>query len=444
MARFEGTFEEFNKHHGPNIRNLVAIMTKSEKNTLGNRCQRCGKTFSSLDAAHKHGMERKNLMRKALEKYSKGDNWHVVDDLDKLFNEIKELHMPIVDVFMFLCKDCHKEYDEFVKQYTFNSKKSPKSSILSSNNTPENPGRYEGVSKPPSRECEIVTNNWEYKMGWTTMQNRKNIEKLISAIDSKFGSDSYPLAVKSWYYHYCMHNNCQFSGIICHKKNSEIRFRICRDSFDIKDNRVRKPNRWFFSEGQERSIDILEENFDLILQCLKHAYDCTSTMGMKSPRNGIELADKKDPCLSLHLSEKQKNLIPKCGDIFTEEKLHKEFAVENTGGIRPSTPNKCIVLITTVPKIPTLEQYSDTVDENHEYLTYTGSGLGDQKITNRNKAILESHNAGRMMLYFIKRQQNHLEYQFRVCYDSHYWDTERNSNGADRKVIRFKLRICDD
>ena len=144
------------------------------------------------------------------------------------------------------------------------------------------------------------------------------------------------------------------------------------------------------------------------------------------------------------MSEEQKNLIPKRGDVFTEDDLYEKFDVQNTGGIRPSTPNKCIVLITTIPKIPTLEQYSDAVDENHEYLTYTGSGLGNQKITNRNKAILESHNAGRMMLYFIKRQQNHLEYQFRVCYESHYSDMERNSNGEDRKVIRFKLRICDD
>ena len=156
------------------------------------------------------------------------------------------------------------------------------------------------------------------------------------------------------------------------------------------------------------------------------------------------MTDKKDSCLPSSLSEKQKNLIPKRGDVFTEENLYEKFAVKNTGGIRPSTPNKCIVLITTIPKIPTLEQYSDTVDENHEYLTYTGSGQGDQKMMRYNQAILESYDAGRMMLYFIKRQQNHLEYQFRVCYDSHYWGTERNSNGEDRKVIRFKLRICDD
>ena len=370
MARFEGTFEEFNEYCGPKIRNIVAIMTKSEKNTLGNVCQNCDETKSSLDAAHKHGVERKTLMRKALEKHPKGDNGYIVDDLDKLFSEIKELHTPIKDIFLFLCRDCHKEYDDIVKPYPLDSKKS---STLSSNNMPENLGRYEVLSKSPilemfkellltkkplkgclqelfrkfpdeiipstdlrhifqnlfpddnsqkvtdylwnlrrdgfleqssrgmyaladktnvkqsnlmgepSRECEIVTNSWEYKMGWTTMQNRQNIEKLISTIDSKFGSDSYPLAVKSWYYHYCMHNNCQFSGIICHKNRSEIRFRICRDSFDIKDNRIRN-TRWFFQEGQEKSIDILEANFDLILECLKHACDCTSTMGMKPSR----------------------------------------------------------------------------------------------------------------------------------------------------------------
>ncbi len=271
MVRFEGTCDEFNALFGPKVRNIVAIMTKSEKNTLGNRCQRCGKTFSSLDAAHKHGMDRKTLMWKALEKYSKNGDVYVVEDVDKLFNEIKELHMPIKDVFMFLCRDCHKEYDDFGKQYTFDSKKPSKSSIST------------GSKNSNKQERGNVSSDWKYKLGWTTIQNRKNIEKLISAIDSKFGSDSYPLAVKSWYYHFCMHNNQQFSGIICHKKSSEIRFRICPDSFDIKDDRIRSV-RWFFQEGQERSIDIIEANFDLILQCLKHAYDCTSTRGMKSPR----------------------------------------------------------------------------------------------------------------------------------------------------------------
>ena len=271
MARFEGTFEEFNTHYGPKIRILVAIITKSEKNTLGNRCQRCGKVMHSLDAAHKHGMERKNLMRKALEKYSKGDNWYVVDDLDKLIDEIKELHMPIVDVFMFLCRDCHKEYDDFGKQFKFDSKKPSKLPTFTSR---KNSNKL---------ERENMASGWKHKIGWTTMQNKNNIEKLISAIDSKFGSDSYPLTVKLWYYHFCMHNNQQFSGIICHKNRSEIRFRICPDSFDINDNRIRNV-RWFFQEGQERSIDILEANFDLILQCLKHAYDCTSRRGMKSLR----------------------------------------------------------------------------------------------------------------------------------------------------------------
>ena len=312
MVRFEGTCDEFNAHFGPKIRIIVAIMTKSKKNTLGNTCQRCHEVKSSLDAAHKHGIDRKTLMWKALEKYPKGDKGYVVDDIDKLFNEIKELHMPIEDVFMFLCKGCHKEYDDFGKQYTFSSKKPPKSPPLSSHSLPETLGKSEDLSK--------------------------------------------------------------------------------------------------------------------------------------LTRQHYELTDKKDSCLPSSLSEKQKNLIPKRGDVFTEKELCAEFAVRNTGGIRPSTPNKCIVLIHSSynPNIAVLEQYSDMVDENHGYLIYTGEGSGDQKMERNNKAILESFEAGRMMLYFDKPRQNYLEYQFRVCYDSHYWDTEKNSNGEDRKVIRFKLRISDD
>ena len=130
--------------------------------------------------------------------------------------------------------------------------------------------------------CMNPKHDWDLKLATTSTFNRKNINDLISMINSKF--DCSTCEFKSWYYHDCLHNNRLFSAIMCHKNRSEICFRICRDSFDIKDNRVRKPNRWFFPEGQERRIDIIEANFDLIMRCLKHAYDCTSTRSMKLPR----------------------------------------------------------------------------------------------------------------------------------------------------------------
>ena len=257
MARFEGTFEEFNEYYGPKIRNLVANMTKSEKNTLGNTCQICDEIKSSLDAAHKHGMERKTLMRKALEKYSKRDNWYVVDNLGKLLSEIKELHMPILDIFLFLCRDCHRKYDDSEKSFKFDSKKplKPSDNIeLTDKKDPPLPSS-QSISVPDSHckiPCKNPKHDWDVKLVTTSTFNRKNINDLISMINSRF--DCRTCEFKSWYFHDCMHNNRQFSGIICHKSRSEICFRICRDSFDIEDNRVRKPNAtWFFPRRSRKT-----------------------------------------------------------------------------------------------------------------------------------------------------------------------------------------------
>ncbi len=88
--------------------------------------------------------------------------------------------------------------------------------------------------------------------------------------------DCNPLASKSWYYHKRKDNNKQFSGIICHKNNSLLCFRMESSSFDIDDSRIILGKRWFFSEGKEGRIEIIPENYDLIMKCLSYAYDVSS------------------------------------------------------------------------------------------------------------------------------------------------------------------------
>jgi len=126
---------------------------------------------------------------------------------------------------------------------------------------------------PTSNEilCKIETNSWKYKLGWTSIQNCKNIEKLISKIESNF--DCTPLAFKSWYFHKRSDNHKQFSGIICHKNRSLLCFRIKPVLFDLDDDRIIRGKRWFFSEGKEGRVEIIPQNYDLIMKCLSHAYD---------------------------------------------------------------------------------------------------------------------------------------------------------------------------
>ena len=122
--------------------------------------------------------------------------------------------------------------------------------------------------------CEDERYSWRYKIGWATMRNRKNIERLISKIEASF--DCHPIAFKSWYYHKRNDNDKQFSAIKTNKDNSEICFRIEPHSFDIEDPRIIHGKRWFFAEGKEKRIRIIPENYDLIMECLRYSFDISN------------------------------------------------------------------------------------------------------------------------------------------------------------------------
>lgn len=110
MAIFVGTAEEFNTYIGPRMRNLVQTMSKGLKRAAGNVCERCGGTFPSLDAAHIHGRERRDLIAQTLREYEQ-DGLYVIPSLDEFEEKFKKAHEPVRDTFLFLCRDCHREYD---------------------------------------------------------------------------------------------------------------------------------------------------------------------------------------------------------------------------------------------------------------------------------------------------------------------------------------------
>ena len=68
-------------------------------------------------------------------------------------------------------------------------------------------------------------------------------------------------------------NNKRFAVIICGKDTARLAFRINPDTFDISDERIREVKGWFFPKDAERRIHITPENGNLILQCVKHAYE---------------------------------------------------------------------------------------------------------------------------------------------------------------------------
>lgn len=114
MATFIGTEDEFNIFIGPRMRNKIPPLTKAAKAAANNICQHCGRKVAELDAAHVHGRERKEIIHSVLEKYRAGDSYSV--NLQAFEREFVNAHYPIEEAFLFLCKNCHNNYDAPVRR----------------------------------------------------------------------------------------------------------------------------------------------------------------------------------------------------------------------------------------------------------------------------------------------------------------------------------------
>ncbi|MDR2490544.1 MAG: hypothetical protein LBD20_03975 [Spirochaetaceae bacterium] len=89
MARFIGSVADYEKYIGPRIKNVVNSLAKKERDKRQGICEFCKKK-AELQSAHKHGKERKSLIREALKIYDKGT--YIDVDIEKCVNEIKILH----------------------------------------------------------------------------------------------------------------------------------------------------------------------------------------------------------------------------------------------------------------------------------------------------------------------------------------------------------------
>jgi len=111
MAQLSCTLEEFYNIIGPRIKNDVAAVTKQKKNQLGLVCEHCGDKAEELDAAHKHDSSRRDIIKSIIDDYESKEGKYLIPDLQKVLDEIKAHHKS-KEVFFFLCKDCHRKYDE--------------------------------------------------------------------------------------------------------------------------------------------------------------------------------------------------------------------------------------------------------------------------------------------------------------------------------------------
>ena len=334
MAKIVCTLKEFVYFIDPRIKLNIANMTRRSKVLLDSKCQKCHKK-DTLDAAHKHGSFGKDIVKNVLAKYETSDEKYEIEDLQGVLDEIKDMHLPMEEHFVFLCKSCHREYDSWTKnldymkeipqnttpqnttpqnttpqnttpqnttpqnttpQNTTPQNTTPQNTTPQNttpqNTTPQNttPQNTTPQNTTPKMKkstqinnkgvkeilCKNETASWRYKIGWVSMNNRKNILELISKIESNF--DCYPLAFKSWYYHKLRDNDKLFSAILTNKDDSVICFRVDPRSFTVDDPRIIHGKRWFFPEVKEKRIQIAPENHELIMQCLSHAFETSKHM----------------------------------------------------------------------------------------------------------------------------------------------------------------------
>ncbi len=110
MAKFVGTLKEFHRYIGPRLRNLVQMKTKCYKQQVG-KCEHCGDKQAELDAAHKHGFDRKDIISHIYSEISIKQHDNSTIDMEYFEKKFIEQHSPMSKAVLILCKSCHIKYD---------------------------------------------------------------------------------------------------------------------------------------------------------------------------------------------------------------------------------------------------------------------------------------------------------------------------------------------
>ena len=118
---------------------------------------------------------------------------------------------------------------------------------------------------------------WDDLLNNATDDTRSVVSALVQAVEKL---EPKPLAgPQSKYYYMRVSGKAKknlFGAIVCQKKSAYVAFRVNPDTFEHDDNpEIISNYKWFFTKETERKITLTKHNSDLILRCLKHAYNTT-------------------------------------------------------------------------------------------------------------------------------------------------------------------------
>ena len=117
---------------------------------------------------------------------------------------------------------------------------------------------------------------WEDKLAVANPENKETVLNLIKKIKDTFQCKGMPHS--RWYRLYANSDNKKsdfFAVVMCGKEKSRIAIKINSETFSITNEQINRVKRWFFGKEDEIRIPITEKNFDLIIECAKHARNYT-------------------------------------------------------------------------------------------------------------------------------------------------------------------------
>ena len=122
----------------------------------------------------------------------------------------------------------------------------------------------------PKRKGRVF---WSEKLEQGSPEAQKLIQETMSKINSSFDCYGEPYAY--WYFFYTDDSKEENFAVLGIGKNvANLYFRIDPETFSITNEDIREV-KGFFWRGTERRIGITSENSELIMECIRHAYETT-------------------------------------------------------------------------------------------------------------------------------------------------------------------------
>lgn len=128
-------------------------------------------------------------------------------------------------------------------------------------------------------------------------------------------------------------------------------------------------------------------------------------------------------------------------EVYTYQQVEAKFGIRIAGFGRGCNPtDDSVVLISSVSQSGEHFVYHDKWDTNGDYI-FSGEGrIGDQKLTARNKEIIDAEKNGKVLHLIIKFSPEEYYYQGIFKLVDYTYEDDLDEDGNTRKEYKFRIR----